>query len=158
MNALTKIELAAIILISILTVTLLYSDKIQPSNVEFYTIKRLQEKVFLSIKNSPTDKINYYNQLLDKRLEEFIFLVNNKDYDYFYTASLRYATTAGLMVEIIKSDNLNSVVKTTLAKFKDHQKIIQKIYDSYPHAENDRGKFIQDIYNYLEIYISKLSS
>lgn len=158
MNTLTKVKLALILLLSILTVSLLYSDKIQPNNVELYTIKRLQEKVFLSIKNNPADKIDYYNQLLDKRLEEFIYLVNNKDYDYFYTASLRYATTAGLMVEMIKSSDLKSAVKPILSKFKDHQIIVQKIYDSYPHAENDRGKFIQDIYNYLDIYIAKLSS
>lgn len=158
MNTLTKIKLAAICLLSILTISLLYSDKVQPSSVELYTIKRIQEKVFMSIKNNPVEKINYYNQLLDKRLEEFIFLVNNKDYDYFYTASLRYATTAGLMVEMIESNNLSTFVKPTLAKFRDHQRVIQKIYDSYPHAENDRGKFIQDIYNYLDIYISKLSS
>lgn len=158
MNASTKVKLVAICLLSILVISLLYSDKIQPSNVELYTIKRLQEKTFMSIKSSPIDKINYYNQLLDKRLEEFIFLVSNKEYDYFYSASLRYATTAGLMVEMIKSNDLNSVTKPTLNKFMDHQKIIQKMYDSYPHTENDRGKFIQDIYNYLEIYISKLSS
>ena len=158
MPTLNKIKLLIIGVLLILTVSLVFSDQALPNNVELFMVKRLQEKVFMAVKKSPIDKINYYNILLDKRLGEFVSLVENKEYDYFYTASLRYATTAGMFTQIIKTENFKNLDYQTRNKFKDHQQKIQNLYNSCLSQEDDRCKYVQDAYNYLAIYLDQLSN
>jgi hypothetical protein len=158
MRTLTKIKLIIIGVISILTISILFADQALPNNVELYIVKRFQEKVFMAVKKSPVDKINYYNLLLDKRLDELVSLVKNKEYDYLYPASLRYSTTAGLLTQTIKTENSKELIYLTKNKFMDHQQKIQNLYNSCLSQEDDRCKYVQDSYNYLAIYLDQLSN
>ncbi len=136
---------------------MIFSDKAQPSSVELYALKRLQEKFFMAIKTNPRDKIDYYNILLDKRLEELKAIIKNRESNLILSSSLRYSTTAGLMTEIIRSNLLTDVVSPTKEKFKKHQEILKNLDDSYPKDEGEEWKFIQDDYNYLSIYSQQLT-
>ncbi|KKQ37371.1 MAG: hypothetical protein US55_C0033G0009 [Candidatus Levybacteria bacterium GW2011_GWC2_37_7] len=141
----------------LLAVSIFLSDSALPSSVELYGLKRLQEKIFMGIKTNPDDKVNYYNLLLDKRLSELVVVVENRQANLILTSSLRYSTTAGLMTEVIKTHRLADAAVATQEKFKEHQKIIRKLDDSYPKDENEEWKFIQDDYNYLAIYSQQLT-
>ena len=61
------------------------------------------------------------------------------------------------MTEIIGANHLADAAAATQEKFKEHQKIIRKLDDSYPKDENEEWKFIQDDYNYLAIYSQQLT-
>lgn len=157
MNLINKIKLIISGGLLILAVSLLLSDRALPSSPELYSLKRLQEKAFMVFKTNPRDKANYYNLLLDKRLNELIAIIESRQSNLILSSSLRYSTTAGLMTEIIKANRLANAVTATQEKFKEHQKIIRKLDDSYPKDENEEWKFIQDDYNYLAIYSQQLT-
>jgi len=157
MNLISKIKLFAIGGLLLLAIALLLSDRALPSSPELYSLKRLQEKIFMIVKTNPRDKVNYCNLLLDKRLNELIAVVGNNQSELILTSSLRYSTTAGLMTEIIKAHHLTDASTIAQEKFKEHQKMIRKLDDSYPKDENEEWKFIQDDYNYLAIYSQQLT-
>ena len=157
MNLISKIKLFAIGGLLLLAIALLLSDRALPSSPELYSLKRLQEKIFMIVKTNPRDKVNYYNLLLDKRLNELIAVVGNNQSELILTSSLRYSTTAGLMTEIIKAHHLTDASTIAQEKFKENKKMIRKLDDSYPKDENEEWKFIQDDYNYLAIYSQQLT-
>lgn len=156
MSSVTKTKLVLISGILLLTVGLLYSDSALPSSVEFYSLKRLQEKIFMIAKNNPRDKVNYYSLLLDKRLQEIQAVIENRDFNLILSSSLRYSTTAGLMTNLIVTGNLSDLYVPTVEKFKKHQIIFKSLDDNYPKDEGQEWKFIQDDYNYLSIYLQQL--
>ena len=156
MSLISKIKLGLISGTLLLTVGILLSDQALPSSVELYSLKRLQEKIFMVVKTDPQDKVNYYNLLLDKRLEEILAIIQNRDFSLVLSSSLRYSTTAGLMTELIKSGHLTVASVTALEKFKKHQIIFKNLDDAYPKDEGQEWKYIQDDYNYLGIYSQQL--
>lgn len=157
MNLIGKIKLVLIGGLLMLAVSLPLSDTAVPSSTNLYNLKRLQEKIFMAVRLNPEEKVKYNLFLLDKRLSELAYLVENRQFDYILTSSLRYSTTAGQATELIISHEVTALVGPAKEKFVAHQKVIQALYNSYPHDENDKGKFIQDDYNYLNIYLDKLS-
>jgi hypothetical protein len=156
MRGIIKIKLGLIGGLLLLIVALIFSDKALPSSPELYNLKRLQEKIFMLVKTSPQDKVNYYNLLLDKRLEEILAIIQNRDFNLILSSSLRYSTTAGLMTDLIKSNHLTDASSLVLEKFKKHQIIFKNLDDAYPKDEGQEWKYIQDDYNYLSIYSQQL--
>lgn len=158
MTITSKIKTGITIVLLVLIVATLFSDRALPSSVELFTLKRLQEKFFMAIKTNPKDKIDYYNILLDKRIEELKTIIKNREPNLILSSSLRYSTTAGLMTELIISNHLTEVVNTTQEKFKKHQEIFKNLDNSYQKDEGEEWKFIQDDYNYLSIYSQQLTN
>ena len=128
-----------------------------PISDNLFKLKRAQEKTLMLIKRDPSSKVSYYHILLDKRLKEIIFLIIDRRFNKLVFPSQRYATTAGELTEIIISNNLSEMATPTRKIFTKHQNKIQEILDSYPREINDEWKFIQDDFNYLEIYKNQLS-
>lgn len=157
MSTTNKVKLIITGGLLILAISILWSTRALPNSEELYDLKRLQEKIFLRLKTNSNDKINYYNMLLDERLNELVSLIENRQFDYILTSSLRYSTTAGLLTEMIINRQMNDSIPAVQKKFKKHQKIIKELDDSYPKDENEEWKFIQDDYNYLTIYSQQLA-
>lgn len=156
MSTIGKIKLLTTSGLLVLAVGLFTSGSALPGST-FYDLKRLQEKIFVAVKTNPVDRGNYYSLLLDVRLNELKAVVENRQFDYLRSSSLRYSTTAGLLTELIISRQVGELVPGIQNKFLNHQRIFQKLFDSYPFEANDFGKFIQDDYNYLEIYSNQLN-
>lgn len=157
MRLIHKIKLGLIAVIFLLTVGILLSDQALPSSPELYSIKRLQEKIFMIVRTDPLDKVSYYDLLLDKRLEEIISIIENRDFNLILSSSLRYSTTVGLMTELIISNHMVEASNIAVDKFRKHQEIFKKLDDDFPKDEGQEWKFIQDDYNYLGIYIQQLN-
>ena len=157
MQLIHRIKLIALGLLSILAVSLWLSNSALPSSQNLYNLKRLQEKLFLAIQTKPDKKVNFYLILLDKRLDELKSLEENREFPYLLPASLRYSTTAGLITELTTDAQLTDSVPAIEKKFRLHQQIIDSLYSTYQHDENNEGRFIQDDYNYLAIYLQQLS-
>lgn len=111
----------------------------------------------MAVRSNPEERTKYGLILLDKRLSELVYLVESRQSDYILTSSLRYSTTAGQVTELIIPSRLTALVTPTKEKFREHQKIIKKLDDSYPKDESEEWKFIQDDYNYLAIYLQQLT-
>lgn len=153
----TRIQLGAIIILSILAIALLLSQNANPDFGPFWSLKRVQEKIYLKFKNYPQDKIDYMSGLLNVRLNEMNHLVNSKSYGYVLPTSLRYSTLAGQITDLIIANNLKDKIPAITAQFIDHQAVLYDLYVIYPkNSDNVEYKYIEDDINYLRLYLDKL--
>lgn len=155
----SRIQVGAIIVLSLLAISLLLSQRANPDFPPFFALKRIQEKVFLKLKSNAGDRLDYMSSLLDTRLIELQNVVKNKNYDYVLKASLRYSTLAGRITELIVANNMIEQANVTREKFLSHQEIINTLYVAYPKniPDNEEWKYILDDFNYLGLYLDKLS-
>lgn len=120
-----------------------------------YLVKRIKEKVSLLIFSVNTQKkLDFYEKLLNIRLAELKFVVDNRDITNIQVASQRYFTTAGQLTEFLKSKNeLASNKESVLNLFSGHIKVIESLMGSYPDSTAE-WRFLRDDANYLKDYSS----
>lgn len=153
------IQKILIIILAIFALGLIFSQKAKPDTPALFGLKRVQEKAYLSLKSNPEEKLDYMVFTLNNRLEELRNLVNNKSYNYVLPSSLRYSTLAGQITDYIALNNLKDKVEQVKQTFENHSKLLDNLYVIYPKNDpnNVEWKYIQDDYNYLKIYLDKLS-
>ncbi len=154
----TKIKLGAIVLLLFFAAALLLSNYAIPGYGPIFGLKRFQENAILKTLRLPAQKADFESTVLDKRLSELKYLVENQKIGYLLTASLRYSATAGKLTDIIKQNVILDKIPATQAKFREHQKIIEGLMAVCQKNDNTECKYIQDDANYLKIYSDNLSS
>lgn len=154
-----RIQLGLIILLAIFALSLIISMGASPDMPPFFALKRVQENFFLNFKSDPGARVDFMSNLLNSRLEELQNVVKNKNYDYVLKASLRYSTLAGRITELMEANSLSDKVDAVKSQFLNHQKLLDALYVAYPKniADNVEWKYIQDDFNYLKLYLDKLS-
>lgn len=153
-----RIQLGLIIILVLLAGSLLLSQSASPDSQLLFGLKRLQEKAFFKLKSTPGDKVDYMSNLLNVRLQELQSQVINKSYKYILPSATRYSALAGQITDLIIANNLTDKVGVIQAQFLTHQKILNDIYVIYPkNTENEEYKYIQDDFNYLNLYLDKLA-
>lgn len=150
----SKIIKVAAVLFIIVVIILWITPSTMPDLPELYSLKRVEEKIILTLKSNPSDKVTYEKTLLNNRLEELTYISHNKNYDLILTCSLRYAATAGQLTQYLLSNNMKNETVSTVQFFKQQQKAINKLYAGKD--SNDNWKFVHDDFNYLTIYSQKL--
>lgn len=154
----TKVKMGLIAILFVLAVALFLSNYVTPDYGVIYKLKRLQENVFLKIKSSPAKKVDYESFILDNRLSELKYLVENQKIGYLLSSSLRYSATAGKLTDIIKQNYVFNKIPIIQAKFKEHQGVIEGLVALCQKNDNTECKYIQDGANYLKIYSNDLSA
>ena len=152
-------KLAAIIFLVVAAIILLASNGANPHRID-YGFKRAQEKLFLTLKFSSEQKIDYYETLLNRRLKELEYLTFNRKTYILWSASLRYAATAGEVTDLIIQNSLSDKASQYIDKFKNHQEAINSLLKNYPgdlDPTEENSKFLEDAINSLTSYIDKLS-
>ncbi len=160
MKPIVKVQLGLIVILIIFALSLILSQKAAPNIPPLFAIKRVQEKVFLKLKTNPEERVDYMISILNSRLNELRDIVNGKDYDYVLPTASRYSTLAGQITELIIANNLKDKIPSITKTFEDHKKILNDLYVIYPKniPDNVEWKYIQDDYNYLKIYLDKLTN
>ncbi len=160
MSTKIKTQLGLIIFLAVFALSLVLSQKAIPSNPFLFSVKRVQEKAYLSLKSNPKDRVDYMVFLLNNRLYELDAVVKGKNYDYVLPSSSRYSTLAGQITDLIITNNMKDSVDAIKKIFENHRKVLNDLYVFYPKniLDNVEWKYIQDDYNYLKIYLDKLSS
>lgn len=154
----TRIQLGAIIILSILAIALLLSQKANPDAPLLFKVKRLQEKAFLKTKSNPADRVDYMSSLLEERLSELQNQVNNNSYGYILPSASRYSTLAGQMTDLVVANNMTGKVEAIKSQFLNHRESLDALYVIYPkNTDNWEWKYIQDDINYLQLYLDKLA-
>ena len=150
-------KLLLIAALSITAILLVTSRNTTPLSPTSFQIKRLQEKFFMKLKQSPQEKLEYYTFLLNERLNDLSVVAKDDDSSYILTTSLRYSTTAGQMTNLIKDNGLKNQIPNVLTLFQNHRESISTLVELYPKDFSEDWKFLQDDINYLNIYSSILS-
>jgi len=132
-------------------------EKVNMENGISYLLKRAKEKVILFILSyNPQKKLNYYEKLLDVRLAELKFIVDNKDIANIQVSSQRYFSTAGQMTSFVLSKPELSSQKENLKKiFEKHIDVIENLMTSYKDTTAE-WRFLRDDVNYLKDYSALL--
>lgn len=153
------IQVVIIGILIIASVSLILSRNASPNSSLLFGLKRVQEKVFLSVKSGPNDKVDYMSSLLEERLKELGALIKNSSYDYLWSASLRYSTFAGQITDLIVSNRMTDRLEAVKKQFQDHKKVLNDLYVAYPkNTDNVEYKYLEDGINYLDIYLEMLSN
>ncbi len=154
---LKRLKLGLIILLVILNVILLNLNKITPDTRFLYSFKRLNEKIYLSLKPSPGQRLDYLFILLEERRNELAYVVEKGNSHYVLKSAQRYSTTAGEITELILNNNLYDQAKVAQERFRTHLPLIAELITKYP-KNDDEIKFVKDDVNYLNIYLEKLQT
>lgn len=158
MSTKIKIQLGLIAFLVILVLSLILSQTANPDFPPLFALKRIQEKVFLSLKSNPQDRLDYMRILLNTRLEELNNQVKRQSYSHILPSASRYSTLAGEITDSIIANNMKDQVAPTQDQFTQHKKVLNDIYVIYPkNTDNWEWKYIQDDINYLGIYLDQLA-
>lgn len=160
MSIKTKTQVGLIIILVGFALSLILSQKTAPNVPPLFSLKRVQEKVFLKLKSNPQERVDYMVFLLNNRLYELDAVVKAKNYNYVLSSASRYSTLAGQITDLVIANNLKDKVPFLKQTFENHQKVLNDLYVFYPKniPNNVEWKYIQDDVNYLKIYLDKLSS
>lgn len=153
-----RLEIILIIILAFGAFSLILTRYVNPDFTPLFGLKRLQEKTFLNVKSDPKSKVEYLSFLLNIRLDEIKYLVNNKKYNFLLDASLRYSTLSGEITDLIILNNLKSQLEPVKNQFLYHKEILNGLYIKYPkNTDNVEYKYLEDDMNYLDIYLNKLA-
>lgn len=96
-----------------------------------YIFKRMREKITGFLKFSKEDKISYRKELLERRISEYVSLVENKNQLETADSSQRIAYEAGVLADTSKSESKE--IKTDILKlFEKYKPILAKMRDNFP--------------------------
>jgi hypothetical protein len=128
-------------------------EKVNMKDGSRYLIKRLEEKTILFFLSFNSEKkINYYEKLLNVRLAELKYIVDNKDIANIQVASQRYFTTAGELTNFLVSKGASSSKKEEVKNlFSEHIKIIEIFKGTYDNTTAE-WRLLRDDANYLIDY------
>ena len=132
-------------------------ESINPKDGISYQVKRIQEKIilfFLSpVLNKKSEK---YEEVLNSRLAEVKYVVDNKDLAHIEKTTQRYAATAGEYTDYIlskKMDNKKDKVRQIYVK---HQELLEQWNTKFEDTRAE-WRFVKDDVNSLESYKQKLN-
>lgn len=132
-------------------------EKVNTKDGFSYLVKRLNEKTKLFVYSyNPQKKLNYYEKLLDIRLAELKYIVDNKDIANIEVGSQRYFSTAGQLTSYLMSKpNLSPNKEVAINLFINHSTVLEKLKTSYENTTAE-WRFLRDDVNYLNDYSSIL--
>lgn len=131
-------------------------ETVNPKDGTKYTLKRLKEKIFLLVLSPfSSKKADYFEELLDARLAELKFVVDNKDMANFQLATQRYSATAGQYTEFLVKKKLNERKEKAVGLLKTHLPVIEKLKGAFNDTTAE-WRFVKQDEDYLKIYISQL--
>ncbi|QQG42236.1 MAG: hypothetical protein HYV90_02870 [Candidatus Woesebacteria bacterium] len=119
-----------------------------------YLFKRAKEKVSEKFKFSKNSKYEYRKWLLERRVSEYVSLVENKEQSQISDASQRLAFAAGVLAEssVKESQEKKSEIISLFEKYKP---ILGKMRDNFP-ANTPYWLLSQQDIDTMNILIEKL--
>lgn len=109
----------------------LHGQKILPGSV-FYNFKRLWEKGRDFLAFSPEAKVEYHRKLLNTRLSEFKYVMENKQLNEIEKASNRVSYEAGIIEENLEKFEDQEKRAQVAEEFETYKDYIPRLRDIYP--------------------------
>lgn len=132
-------------------------EAVNPPDGISYLFKRIREKITIFFSFSNERKINNYKKLVQVRLAELKFIIENKEIGYFEKSTQRYFTTAGQLTELLTNKNTKTRYDEVREMLSSHIPILSRLRDTY-NPTTAEWRFVEDDINYIKGYINSLSS
>ncbi len=131
-------------------------ESVNPPDGISYLFKRIGEKISMFIAFSDKSKINNYKKLVNVRLSELKFIIENEKMAYFEKSTQRYFTTAGHLTSFLTSANKDDEFTPVIEQLSSHISVLTALRDKYDSGTAE-WRFVEDDINYIKEYINKLS-
>lgn len=132
-------------------------DSVNPKDGFAFIWKRLGEKAKLVLFSFfPEKKADYYKKILDSRLAEMKYIVDNKDLNHIEKGSWRYSTIAGQYTEFILKKKLANKKKDAVNLLTKHLVVVETFQEAF-NPTTAEWRLVKQDADYLRIYISQLS-
>lgn len=132
------------------------SESVNPTDGISYVFKRVLERVNTFFAFSDRSIVNNYEKLLNSRLSELKYIIENKKMAYFEKSTQRYFTIAGQLTAFLTSKNLKDEYIPTKDLLLSHIPILTKLRDEFDFGTAE-WRFVEDDINYIKEYAGKLS-
>lgn len=132
-------------------------ESVNPPDGISYLLKRVREKISMVFAFSNERKINNYKKLVQVRLAELKFVIENKEMGYFEKSTQRYFTTVGQLTEFLTNKNIMTTNQEVREMLSSHIPILSRLRDTY-NPTTAEWRFVEDDINYIKGYINSLSS
>ncbi len=129
-------------------------EKINPKDGFKFSFKRLQEKITLFFIFSSKSKYTYQSHLLNTRLAELKYVVDNKDIPNIQTTSQRYYTAAGDLTEFVIKNNLDK--KVLRNQLSSHLLVLESLKKEFNDTTAE-WRFLEHDFDYIKAYILQLN-
>lgn len=132
---------------------------INPDKYLFYSFKRLFEKTIIYTKFSKQAKVAYYQELVQLRLAELKYLVENKLVSEIEQATNRFSYQVGILCDFISSNKTELIDKKqkNTELLVDYKGLLSNLRDYFP-ANSSYWMLIQHDINSIEINLEKLKN
>ncbi len=130
------------------------SVSVTPDKYLVYSIKRLVEKGVILTKLSKASKADYYKELVNLRLSELKYVVDNKLLSEVERSTQRLSYQIGTLSDFINQGLINKKKSTGdfLIKYKN---LLENLRDQYP-ANSSYWMLVQHSINSLDAALEKL--
>ncbi len=127
---------------------------IQPGTF-IYPFMRLEEKIFERLQFNNEAKVKYYQDLVQKRLAELKYIVDNKYLDEVERSTQRVSYQEGILTDYVVNRKLNNKKQDLTDLFKKDKNILEVLRDKYP-ANSSFWMLVQHSINSIDLNLQKL--
>lgn len=125
-----------------------------PPGYFLYNFERLIEKAQVNFYISPDSKVDFYKNLLQKRLAELIYIVDHGYLDEVEKSSQRVSYQVGILTDFVVSHKLNNKESAIKNLYNDDKRILEKLRDKY-HSNSSFWMLIQHVINSIDFNSQK---
>lgn len=118
---------------------------------------RLWEKINLFFKFSQKDKIDYQQQLTEKRLAELKYVIDSDKGDMIEETSSRYSSYLGNLSESVVKDKMTNKKQELLTMLESHAKVLDSLINQME-VESGFWLLLKHDINYVKIYSDQIKS
>ena len=130
-------------------------ESVNPTDGIAYPLKRIGEKISMFFAFSNESKVKNYKSLVNIRLAELKFIIENKKAGYFEKSTQRYFTAAGQLTLFITSKNIKSQYMSVKEQLLSQIPVLVKLRDTYDPSTAE-WRFVEDDINYASGYADTL--
>lgn len=127
-----------------------------PNNYFAYSIQRLIEKGTLIFKFNHESKISYYKDLINIRIAELKYVVENKLIGEIEKSTQRFSYQIGTLADYVSSNkDLAKDKKSTIDFLSQYKNLLENLRDQYP-ANSSYWMLVQHSINSIDLNLEKL--
>lgn len=130
---------------------------IQPATHMANFLEKVGERVVGYLRFSKESKASYYLALLDKRMSELAYSVEDNKLDYMEATTSRYSSYLGTTSTFVLNNNLTVYKNPLLELLARHKAYLESINDRFP-ANSAYWLLIRQDLDTIRIFTDKLSS
>ena len=108
-------------------------------------------------KFSQKDKINYQQELTEKRLAELKYVIDSDKGDMIEDTSSRYSTCLGNLTEAVVKNKATDKKQELLTMYENHAKVLENLI-SQMEVESGFWLLLKHDINYIKIYSDQIKA